>query len=93
MQGRLKPGRPQDGEEADIGEQGAFAGDGVISGKGSQVGDEKQVEEELDGVGLMSLMEDQFGLGAHTWILDPGYDVMLPPLLAFVMPVNSINGC
>lgn len=73
VQGNLEPARPQDAEEANVGDQVRLVGDGVVGCECGEVGDEEEVEEELGRVGFVALRENERGVvGAEEGGFDPG---------------------
>lgn len=59
MQGDLKPTRPEYAKEPNIGDQVTAVCNRVVCCKGCEVGDEKQIEEEFDGICFVPLGEDE----------------------------------
>jgi hypothetical protein len=73
----LEPCRPENAKEANVSQQVVAVGDGVVCGKGSEVGDEEEIEEELDAVGFVALGEDEGALiGADERGFDPRRSLM-----------------
>ena len=78
---RVEPRQPDDGEEADVGEERGVVDDVVVRREGGQVGDEEEVEEQLRRARFMPRREDEVLLvDALERILNPWHDGMDPPL-------------
>jgi hypothetical protein len=68
VQRDLEPRRPENAKEANVSEQVVAVGNGVVRGEGCEVGDEEEIEEELDAVGLVALRKDErVVVGADEW--------------------------
>ena len=65
----------------------------MVGGEGSEIGDEEQVEEELDGIRLVALGEDKvFMVGACKRILDPRYGFVQALEVFLLVTVGSVLG-
>jgi hypothetical protein len=86
----VEPGGPDNGEEADVGEKGGVVDDVVVRGEGGQIGDEEQVEEQLERACFMSLRKDEMLLvDALEGILDPWYYWVNPPLSLLLVSAGA----
>lgn len=86
VQRDLEPGGPQDAEEADVGPQRRPVDDGVRAGEGREVGDEEEVEEELEVVRLVPQLQDQVVAALGEGRDDQGQNVELVLFERFAGP-------
>jgi hypothetical protein len=59
MKRDLKPGGPQDTKETDVCEQVVVIRDRMIGCECCEVGNEEEIKEQFDGVGFVSLRENE----------------------------------
>lgn len=59
VQGYLKPSEPEDGEEPDVSNECVLIDDRMGGCEGGEVGDEEEVEEEFEIIGLLSELQGQ----------------------------------
>lgn len=89
----MEPGRPQYEEESTVGDQVIRIGYGVVGGECCEIGNEEQIEEELDSVRFVALGEDEMiVVGTCKRILDPGHSLVQALEVLFLVTVGLTCG-
>lgn len=90
MKCNLEPRRPQNAKEPNVRYQIVAICDRMIGGERSEIGDEEQVEKELDGVRFVALRENEvFVISARQRVFDPGHGLVQAFEMLFLVAASG----
>ena len=85
----LKPAGPQDSKEPDVCDQVVVTCHGMVGSKSGEIGDEEQVKEQFNRIGLMSLGKNELlVVGTLEWGFDQSARLVHPLEMLFGIPTR-----